>query len=71
VQEFVSATSAKLAVVSVGRESPYGHPHEEVIERWKNSGAKVLTTGENGTISVSTDGQDLELKVFRREAIYR
>lgn len=71
VQEFISASKAKLAVVSVGRESAYGHPHEEVIERWKNSGAKVLTTGENGTISVSTDGQDLELKVFKREVIYR
>ncbi len=71
IQEFISASKAKLAVVSVGRESPYGHPHEEVVERWKDSGAKILTTGENGTISVSTDGQDLQLKVFKQEAVYR
>ncbi|CAA9431283.1 MAG: Late competence protein ComEC, DNA transport [uncultured Pyrinomonadaceae bacterium] len=71
VQEFISASKAKIAVVSVGRESPYGHPHEEVVERWKNSGAKVLTTGENGTISISTDGQDLQLKVYRGKTTYR
>jgi len=71
VQEFINASKAKVAVISVGRESPYGHPHQEVVERWKNSGAKVLTTGENGTISVSTDGKDLQLRVFNGEKIYR
>ncbi|MDQ6787439.1 MAG: MBL fold metallo-hydrolase, partial [Acidobacteriota bacterium] len=64
IQEFVGATRAKLAVISVGRTSPFGHPHEEVVERWKNSGARVLTTGERGTVSVSTDGKDLQLKTF-------
>jgi len=63
-QEFVIATGAKLAVISVGRTSRFGHPHEEVVERWKTAGAKVLTTGERGTISVSTDGKDLQLKTF-------
>ncbi|HLM61168.1 MAG TPA: MBL fold metallo-hydrolase, partial [Pyrinomonadaceae bacterium] len=71
IQEFVNASKAKLAVISVGRESPYRHPHAEVVERWKNSGAKILTTGDNGTISVSTDGRDLQLKTFNKEKIYR
>ncbi len=65
-QEFINAVKAKVAVISVGRESSFGHPHEEVVERWRRAGAKVLTTGENGTISVSTDGQDLQLKTFNR-----
>jgi len=70
-QEFINLTKAKVAVISVGRESPYEHPHEEVVERWKNAGAKVMTTGENGTISISTDGRDLQLKTFNREKSYR
>ncbi len=69
--EFINASKAKLAIVSVGVSSPFGHPHREVVERWKNSGAKVLTTGENGTISLSTDGRDLQLKTFDRQKIYR
>jgi competence protein ComEC len=70
-QDFVSHSKAKLAIVSVGRQSPYGHPKPEVVERWKNAGATVLTTGENGTISVSTDGNDLQLKTFTKGKIFR
>ncbi len=70
-ENFVSDTQAKLAIISVGKTSPFGHPKPEVVERWKNAGAKVLTTGENGTISISTDGRDLQMKTFVKEKIYR
>ncbi len=63
--EFINAVGAKYAVISVGRRSPFGHPHPEVVDRWINSGAKVMTTGENGTISVSTDGNDLEISRYQ------
>ncbi|HEU4795553.1 MAG TPA: ComEC/Rec2 family competence protein [Pyrinomonadaceae bacterium] len=56
---FVNATQAKVAVISVGKNSMFGHPHREVVERWHASGAKVLTTGECGTISITTDGTEL------------
>ncbi|MBK8466584.1 MAG: ComEC/Rec2 family competence protein [Chloracidobacterium sp.] len=63
-QEFVDAVGATFAVISVGRNSPFGHPHPEVADRWRESGATVMTTGERGTISVSTDGRDLEITSF-------
>ena len=65
-QEFIKATRAKLLVIPVGRESPFGHPHTEVLERWTNSGAKIVTTGQRGTVSISTDGKDLQLRTFLR-----
>ena len=64
-QPFVDATGAKYAVISVGRSSPFGHPHPEVVERWRNFGAKVMTTGERGMVSVSTDGSDLVVEQFQ------
>jgi len=70
-EDFINASQVKLAVISVGKNSQFGHPHREVLERWKAAGAEVLTTGENGTISVSTDGRDLQLKTFNRERIFR
>lgn len=70
-EDFVKATKAKAAIISVGRDSPFGHPKVQVTERWKKSGAKVLTTGENGTISFSTDGKDLQMKTFSKPVIYR
>ncbi len=66
-QSFVDAVRAKYAVISVGRKSPFGHPHADVVERWKAGGAQVMTTGERGTISVSTDGHDLEIRRFVAE----
>lgn len=64
IQPFIDATKAEFAIISVGRKSPYGHPHREVLQRWQAAGAKILTTGEHGTISISTDGNDLIIERF-------
>jgi competence protein ComEC len=61
---FVSATRPRFAIISVGQDSMFGHPHAEVVERWKQSGTEVLTTGKCGTITVSTDGEDLSIASF-------
>lgn len=61
---FVAATRPALAVISVTPDSPYGHPHAEVLARWRDSGAQVLTTGERGLMTVSTDGDDLKVETF-------
>jgi competence protein ComEC len=63
-QEFINAAQAKIALIPVGKQSPFGHPHEEVLERWKTSGALILTTGERGTISILTDGKELQVETF-------
>jgi competence protein ComEC len=64
---FVKATHPSYAVISVGLDSVFGHPHKEVVERWRSNGAQVLTTGQRGTITVSTDGSDLKLETFVKE----
>ena len=64
-EPFVAATKPRFAIISVGQDSIFGHPHAEVVERWKASGAEVLTTGKCGTITVTTDGTDLSLQAFR------
>ena len=63
---FVTATRSPVAIISVGRTSIFGHPHKEVVERWRASGAEVMTTGQRGTISVITDGRDLNVSTFIR-----
>ena len=62
--DFVNAIRPRFAVVSVGRNSRFGHPHAEVVERWRSSGATVLTTGNCGTITITTDGQKVSLNTF-------
>jgi competence protein ComEC len=62
--EFIRSVGPEYAVISVGRHSRFGHPHKEVVDRWLASGAEVMTTGEKGMISVSTDGRDLQIFPF-------
>lgn len=65
--EFIKATGAEYAIIPVGRRSPFGHPNKKVVSRWIKFGAKVLTTGERGTITISTDGKNLEVQTFLKE----
>ncbi len=66
IEAFVAATHPSLAIISVGRTSMFGHPNKEVVERWRASGAEVMTTGQKGTISVVTDGRVLSVNTFVR-----
>ncbi|HMJ24416.1 MAG TPA: ComEC/Rec2 family competence protein, partial [Pyrinomonadaceae bacterium] len=66
IEAFVTATRPSLAIISVGRTSMFGHPHQDVVERWRASGAEVMTTGQRGTISVVTDGRVLNVSTFVR-----
>jgi len=69
--DFINAAQAEYAVISVGKNSQFGHPHREVVERWQISGAEILTTGENGTISILTDGEDLQIETFNQTKVFR
>lgn len=49
-KEFLETTLPKIAVISVGENNRYGHPNEEVINRYKELGISILRTDVNGTI---------------------
>ena len=63
-EAFVQAAHPSLAIISVGLDSPFGHPDSGVLERWHAQGTQVWTTGERGTITISTDGRDLDMSSF-------
>ncbi len=62
--QFVASVRPRIAVIPVGRRSPFGHPHPEVVDRWRATGADVRTTGEKGMVTISTDGSDLQISTF-------
>lgn len=63
--ELVGAVLPQLAVVPVGNRSLFGHPHAEVVQRWRSVGAEVRTTGSDGTIRVVSDGVSASWTSFR------
>ena len=44
-----------------GDNNPYGHPHDETIERLAAEGVATYRTDIQGTIVVTTDGEDYEV----------
>jgi len=62
-EEFIKGVSPSFAIIPVGRRSVFGHPHKEVVERWRASGSTVITTGE-GTVNITTDGKKLTVTQY-------
>ena len=49
-KEFLETIVPKLAIISVGENNRYGHPSEEVVNRYKELGISILRTDVYGTI---------------------
>ncbi len=54
-ESFVKAISPQYAVISVGKENKYGHPHIETLNTLAQLGVKVLRTDLLGTVIFSCD----------------
>lgn len=63
---FLQMVRPVFAVISVGPDNFYGHPHEAVLERLDQAHATVLRTDQEGLIAVTTDGRRLAIDTFRR-----
>ena len=52
---FLDAVHPRVAIVSAGAGNPYGHPARSTIERLQGTGARVLRTDTDGTVSITID----------------
>jgi len=53
---FLDKVSPEIAVISCGRGNPFGHPHQETVEKLKNKKISIYRTDQNGTITILTNG---------------
>ena len=66
-REFVEQVGPSVAVISVGADNRFGHPHAEtldVLEEYAPE-ARVMTTRDHGAIRFVTDGTTLSVKTER------
>jgi len=51
--EFIQAVSPEIAVIQLGQNNSYGHPHEQTLETLLNNNVQILRTDESGDINLS------------------
>lgn len=47
---FLLASTPRKAIISVGKNNRYQHPHPSTVARLRHFGITVITTAENGTV---------------------
>jgi competence protein ComEC len=62
--EFVRALAPRVAIVSAGRSNHFGHPVPEVLERYRDAGAEVFRTDQDGAVTVETDGTSVDVRTY-------
>jgi competence protein ComEC len=53
--EFIGKVSPEIAVIQVGKDNSYGHPHSETLETLKKYGIDILRTDTEGDIKLVSD----------------
>jgi hypothetical protein len=59
IEPFLDAVSPSIALISVGYENSFGHPHPDVVGRLAARHTAVLRTDLDGLATVRTDGRRL------------
>lgn len=62
-EDFLVAVAPVIAVISVGNDNPYGHPHASVLERLALHGVQVYRTDQHGTVVVSSSDQRITVAI--------
>lgn len=50
IEDFIKEVSPDIAVIMVGANNKYNHPHKEVLERLKNQNIEIKRTDKDGDI---------------------
>lgn len=64
---FLKKVTPQYAIISVGKNNSYGHPHDVTFSKLNDVGAKIYRTDEDGTIIVSSDGENVAFKTVDTE----
>ena len=58
-EKFLQAVQPSYAVISCGEGNTYGHPHAEVLNRFREMGIQIFRTDDQGTVVAVSDGQNI------------
>jgi len=59
---FLKGVAPEVIVISVGRSNAFGLPQADILERYRESGAKIYRTDLDGAVEISSDGQKISIR---------
>lgn len=62
---FLDKVQPEVAIISCGRGNPFGHPHQDTIEKLNSKKIKIFRTDQNGNITILTDGINYKILTER------
>ena len=63
----LALAAPRVAIVSVGDHSRFGHPHPEVVDRYRQAGVALFRTDRDGAVTFSTDGRRVWMATYADE----
>ncbi len=63
--EFIAAVQPRWAVFPVGYRNRLGHPKDDVVERYRSSGAHMLRTDSAGAVLVRLEEDGIGVQAYR------
>ena len=64
---FIDAVAARDVIFPVGYRNRFGHPKEDVVERYRQSGARLHRTDADGAVGVRLSAADIGFRHERAE----
>lgn len=67
-EDFLNKVRPDIAIISVGRNNSYGHPGEEVLDRFNSLGSHIYRTDTMGMTRVILERENMEVIPFLKES---
>ena len=68
--EFVTEVNPQAVIFPVGYRNRFGHPHPEVVERYRDLGSKLYRTDRDGALTLIFDAAGV-IRIEPYRAVYR
>lgn len=65
-EELLEAVRPKTAVISCGKDNPYGHPGEALVSRLLEAGCQIYQTPESGAVTIKYKGRNIRIQEFKK-----
>ena len=63
-EAFLEQNNARYALISAGKDNPYGHPGEKLLKRLETCGIQTFCTKEDGAITLLVKGETMTIRKF-------